>query len=400
MDPPKKSRKGYRQLKAVINENNPTADLLLAIGGATFSAENFSNMTKSSQLRYTFAKNLVAYARKYYFDGIDIDWEFPQEGEKDNFTGLLEDLRQEIDKEYGKSFDIVNGNLKKKLILSAAVTPSPYNVKYHKDIFFKYPLDSYDISALFRLLDQIHLMTYDLNHHEFISHHSRINTTEKDSSVTRQFAIELLLNEWLKYGNASKIFLGLPYYARTYTVKIPSIKSLDDPNLNVKIADIFGKNMSSGRGNPGLITKEQGILAYYEICELLKTKSDSQQKISEPYLYENLNVPFFTISRIKKNEGLNLQWIGYDDPESLAFKVNFAKSKGLGGVMIWAIDMDDFNGKSCGKLYPLSRSVYDAATGKNASEFLPNFHPAANSMIDQANKVLISFIFGIWFLTS
>lgn len=105
-------------------------------------------------------------------------------------------------------------------------------------------------------------------------------------------------------------------------------------------------------------------------------KSTSTLKISNPIYYDNLKVPYFTVARIINNKGLNLEWIGYDDPNSIEFKVKYAKAKKLGGVMIWSIDLDDFVGSSCGEMYPLSRIIYETTTGKNASEFL-NKSPSA-----------------------
>ena len=46
------------------------------------------------------------------------------------------------------------------------------------------------------------------------------------------------------------------------------------------------------------------------------------------------------------------QWIGYDTAASIKRKMNYVKSKKLGGAMIWAIDLDDYLG-SCGSKWPL-----------------------------------------------
>ena len=36
------------------------------------------------------------------------------------------------------------------------------------------------------------------------------------------------------------------------------------------------------------------------------------------------------------------QWVGYDRPDTMHDKVDHALSMGLAGVMVWALDLDDF----------------------------------------------------------
>ncbi len=52
------------------------------------------------------------------------------------------------------------------------------------------------------------------------------------------------------------------------------------------------------------------------------------------------------------------EWIGFEDVQSLKEKVNYIKTRGLGGAMFWTLDLDDFNGQFCGQgKYPLINSV-------------------------------------------
>lgn len=53
------------------------------------------------------------------------------------------------------------------------------------------------------------------------------------------------------------------------------------------------------------------------------------------------------------------QWVGYDNAQSAATKAEFAKSLGLGGLMIWAIDTEDFQG-FCGTRYPILNAINSA----------------------------------------
>jgi chitinase len=50
-------------------------------------------------------------------------------------------------------------------------------------------------------------------------------------------------------------------------------------------------------------------------------------------------------------------WIGYDNLESFANKVNYLKKMELGGVIVWSLDMDDHLGTVCNEgPYPVRKS--------------------------------------------
>ena len=52
------------------------------------------------------------------------------------------------------------------------------------------------------------------------------------------------------------------------------------------------------------------------------------------------------------------EWVSFDDIDTIQQKAEFVKSMGLGGAMIWALDLDDFN-DSCGigENYPLLKTI-------------------------------------------
>jgi len=87
-------------------------------------------------------------------------------------------------------------------------------------------------------------------------------------------------------------------------------------------------------------------MAYYEIQYMIDNNLatrywDEERKV--PYIVTNTN-----------------DWIGYDDAESFEAKLDFLKSRGVRGAMVWAIDLDElFNN------YPLLNVIRDSLEGYN-----------------------------------
>lgn len=42
------------------------------------------------------------------------------------------------------------------------------------------------------------------------------------------------------------------------------------------------------------------------------------------------------------------QWVSFDDDFMVRHKAEYIRAMGLGGGMIWALDLDDFTGQYCG----------------------------------------------------
>lgn len=89
-----------------------------------------------------------------------------------------------------------------------------------------------------------------------------------------------------------KLLVGIPLYGQSFTLAQKMSHSVNSP--------------STGPGEPGEYTKQPGMLAFYEICNRVKThrwliyKSD---KASGAYAYRSD------------------QWIGYEDVDTVREKV-------------------------------------------------------------------------------
>ena len=64
----------FTALKA-LKKTYPRLKTLISVGGWTWSAK-FSNMAYTDSRRSAFADSVVAFIKKYGFDGVDLDWEY------------------------------------------------------------------------------------------------------------------------------------------------------------------------------------------------------------------------------------------------------------------------------------------------------------------------------------
>uniref|UniRef100_T1KQ57 chitinase n=1 Tax=Tetranychus urticae TaxID=32264 RepID=T1KQ57_TETUR len=299
-------RKGYEKFVS-LREKWPQLKVLIAVGGWAEGGAKYSNMVSDEGRRQKFVTSVVSFLQKYKFDGFDLDWEYPgatdrqgKYADKENFLKLVKELRTEFDKH--------------NYILSAAVPVAKFRLQ-----------EGYEVYDLARLLDQIHVMTYDLrgNWAGFADVHSPLYPRSFDEYAYEKLNVRDGLQLWVSMGTPKhKLIVGVPFYGRSYT-----LGSKDNNGLKAPIKKWIGG------GQAGPYTGESGILAYYEICTQVKSnnwtrKWDDVGKV--PYAY------------------YQDQWVGYEDEESMQIKMKFIKDEGYGGAMTWSLDLDDVNGV-CGK---------------------------------------------------
>lgn len=122
-------------------------------------------------------------------------------------------------------------------------------------------------------------------------------------------AMDLL---WRNQIPPEKLNLGLGFYGRSFQFSNPSCHQ---PGCNFK-----------GGATPGPCTKNSGTLSYREINDII------DEKKLKPYHDEKNAVKYIVWG--------NDQWVSYDDEETFTAKIKFANGLGLGGLLIWAIDLD------------------------------------------------------------
>ncbi|XP_059178259.1 uncharacterized protein LOC131957453 [Physella acuta] len=192
---------------------------LLSVGGS-YQTEMFVQVTSSPTKRKEFAANTAHYVRHWGFDGLDIDWEFPQESHKADLTSLLKDLRTAFREEV-----TISG--KKELLLSIAAPASDERIN-----------SGFQVKEISQYVDMINLMAYDFYGAwgEITGFNSPLYPRTSDTRFSFKHCVEWTVNLWLMLGApASKLNLGIAGYGQSFTLDTATRNTSDTATQNTSI---------------------------------------------------------------------------------------------------------------------------------------------------------------------
>ena len=259
--------------------------VLLSLGGWGWD-DQFASIVSKPEAEDRYVKSVIEVVRENDYDGIDLDWEYPdKEKEVVGFERLTRRLRKHID-EIGKAKN-------RPMFLTMAASSNPGTLKWLGKDF------------LLETMDWINVMTYDYtgNWTNYAGHHSPLFASSKQPGDPRstELSMKYLLNE--RGIPANRLAVGIPLYGRGFPVTEPYASTKDAPKTRVP-----------GGG-------------YNNLIKLVKEKNwtriwDAQTQ--NPWL----------IAPDHKSV------IGYDDAESVAAKTEWAMKQGFRGVFFWEIGAD------------------------------------------------------------
>jgi len=290
---------------------HPNLKVLISIGGASASnTANFSTAASTAAGRSGLASSCIdmfvsgniapGISAAGLFDGIDIDWEFPTNGDTENFTALIREFRSQLNA-------LAVTNHKKYLLTIAA----PAGSQNYSNI---------QLAEVASQLDFLNMETYDYHGtwESTTNHAAPLRESPLDPARGQGLYVEATIDAYLAAGvPAHKMVLGIPSYGRGWA-GVPATN--------------FGLYESSTGAAPsptGDSLETDGVATY----RTLETFTSSGFTLhhdplsSADWLYNPTSETFWT----------------FDDPDSVAAKMEYAKFGGLGGAFQWAIKDDDAN---------------------------------------------------------
>ncbi|CAI0394998.1 unnamed protein product [Linum tenue] len=265
--------------RAIAGENVAAADSLLSAVASTPSRRN------------SFIESTIRAARIHGFQGIDLNWVWPNATDAAAIGPLLDEFKSAIDSESEKSNN-------SKLTLTMVVRRSP-----------NFGSLSYPVQSMARNLDWAHLLAFDYHlptRENFTANHAALFNPSGD----RNDSTDAGVREWIRVGfPVTKLVLGLAYHGYGWKLANPGDNYLGAPATGpaVTIAGDMGyKQIKSFIQNYGF-----GARATY----------------NSTYV-----VNYFVV-------GSN--WINFDGVEAIGAKVSYAVEMGLAGFIAFQLSNDD-----------------------------------------------------------
>lgn len=263
---------------------------LLSIGGwslRTYFAPALDNETG----RKTFAKTSVQLLKDLGFDGLDIDWEYPNTTKQaQDLVDTCKEFRMELDN-YSKSL-----NSTPHFLLTLAVPAGPDHFPY------------FDMPGLAPYVDLVHLMGYDYQgsyFSNFSGHQANIYTSE-DNPQSTDFSTQHAMDYYLHTGqwDPRKLTLGMPLYGRSFANTTGPGQKFDNATDGSWEMGIWDYKVLAGNSSFGSIQHDE--------------------KIGASWSFNHTNG----------------YMVSYDTVGIAQHKARYIEQLGLGGAMWWEISGD------------------------------------------------------------
>ncbi|KAG8234510.1 hypothetical protein J437_LFUL014759 [Ladona fulva] len=302
----------FEKLKAV----NPNLKLIVQVRYSLLSwIGNFfySNGTLdgTSEGASNATQGTIRLLKKMGFDGVDFNIDYYSAEKLDEMADMFCDMKNEFDK---------NGYI---ITIDFAYKEGS-NITQARHM-------SYNFSKLTRCCDHLNVL--------YLGHPN--NVTQRMSSLRM---MKSTVDKYIERGlPPNKIVITIPAFGNIYALEDPQ-----DTGMGAKI-DVERSPQIGDSFIRGFIFHRDLVREMNNSSLAWTIRRDEETK--EPYAFTKTGL-----------------WASYDDRTSIEVKANYVLEKGLGGILIFPINLEDKEGIGGEGTFPLTRAVFNSLRGLQTEE--------------------------------
>ncbi|ULU06448.1 hypothetical protein L3Y34_018358 [Caenorhabditis briggsae] len=288
----KVSRRRFSDLRYKVKMNNSKTKIMFSIGGPE-NSNHFPEVVADSEKRKRFINSILDFLDVYRINGVDISWAWPKEEDKWNYVTFLRELRQEL-----STF---------AYILSIKVPP--VNVGDWEM--------NYEMEEILDHVDFINAFTMDY----YGAWGDEWGTPTGPSSplysgigTRKTFNVNWTMKYYVcRTKRPEKFNIAIPFYGTLWR----NVEDLINPDYEIwRNVELKG-NKPEGR-------------AYMSRLDMAR----EGWKVTPAYWDQATNSSYIWDPNKRT-------FLAFESDRSIEAKTNYVNEMGLGGVWIWAVDMDD-----------------------------------------------------------
>ena len=217
--------------------------VLLSLGGWGWDRQ-FASIVSIPEAEERYVKSVIAIVEDYDYDGIDLDWEYPDTAmEVAGFERLSRRLRRKI--------DAIGTTKGRPMILTMAASANPGTLKW------------LDTAFLLETMDWVNVMTYDFTGDwtNYAGHHSPLSASSKQPGGSpRSIGADHEVPVEERALPAGRLAVGIPLYGRGFGVSAPYQSTKDVARTRLPQGTTTTSTSScTTRGGPGAGTMRPRI---------------------------------------------------------------------------------------------------------------------------------------------